>query len=137
MTSVVDASAVVAALVDAGPEGEWAAAELERDSLAAPHLMPVEAANILRRAALSGELSPDVAALAHVDLVRFRVDLFPYEPSAQRVWELRSNLTTYDAWYVALAEALSAPLITLDRRLAGASGPRCEVRLPPAAPSSA
>ena len=137
MTSVVDASAVVAALVDGGPDGEWAAAELGRESLAAPHLMPVEAANILRRAALAGDLSPEIAALAHVDLVRLRVDLFPYEPNAQRVWELRSNLTAYDAWYVALAEALEGPLITLDRRVAGASGPRCEVRLPPADRSSA
>ena len=132
MTIVVDASAVVAALVDDGPDGEWAATELTRDDLAAPHLMPVEAANILRRAVLAGDLTADVASLAHHDLARLRVELYPYEPQADRVWTLRDNLTTYDAWYVALAEALDVALVTLDRRIAGAPGLRCSVRLPPA-----
>lgn len=132
MTVVVDASAIVAALVDGGSDGEWAQAMLSREDLAAPHLMPVEAANILRRAARSGDLSADVAAMAHDDLVSLRVDLFAYEPVAERVWALRDNLTAYDAWYVALAEALGAPLVTLDRRVAGASGPTCAFRLPPA-----
>ena len=133
MTVVVDASAVVAALVDAGSDGRWARSELAREGLAAPHLMPVEAANILRRAVLAGDLSADTAALAHDDLVHLRVDLFPYEPHAQRVWQLRDNLTAYDAWYVALAEDLGIPLVTLDQRLARANGPRCEFRLPPKA----
>ncbi len=128
---VVDASAVVAALVDVGPDGQWAGMELIGEELVAPHLMPVEVANILRRAVLARDLSVDVAALAHEDLVQLRVDLFPYEPHARRVWQLRENLTAYDAWYVALAETLSAPLITLDRRLARAPGPRCDFRLPP------
>ena len=55
----------------------------------------------------------------------------PFVPFASRVWQLRSNLTVYDAWYVALAEALDWPLITLDRRLSRAVGPRCEVIVPP------
>ena len=131
MTVVVDASAIVAALVDVGPDGEWATTELLRDDLAAPHLMPVEAANILRRAVIAGDLSVDAATLAHDDLARLRVELFPYEPHAERVWELRDNLTAYDAWYVAVAEALDAPMITLDRRVASATGPRCSFRLPP------
>jgi predicted nucleic acid-binding protein len=129
--TVVDASAIVAALVDAGPDGEWAANEVLRDDLAAPHLMPVEAANILRRAVIAGDLSIDVATLAHADLVRLRVELLPYEPHADRVWQLRDTLTAYDAWYVAVAEALDAPMITLDRRVARATGPRCSFRLPP------
>ncbi len=128
---MVDASAVVAALVDGGPVGEWAGAELARGGLAAPHLMPVEVANILRRAALAGELTADIASQAHDDLVLLRVDLFPYEPHARRVWQLRDNLTAYDAWYVAVAEDLGAPLVTLDGRIARAPGPRCDVRLPP------
>lgn len=131
MTVVVDSSVVVAALADGGPAGDWAAGLLGSEDLAAPHLMPVEAANILRRAVLARDLSPDLAALAHADLLQLPVELFAYEPCAQRAWELRDNLTAYDAWYVALAETLEAPLVTLDRRLARAAGPRCEFRLPP------
>jgi predicted nucleic acid-binding protein len=131
VTVVVDASAVVAALVDDGPDGRWAESEIVREGLAAPHLMPVVAANILRRAVLVGDLSADTATLAHEDLVALRVDLFPYEPHARRVWQLRDSLTAYDAWYVALAEALGIPLVTLDGRIARVPGPRCEFRLPP------
>ena len=131
MTVVVDASVIVAALVDGGPDGEWAASELAHEDLVAPYLMPVEVANILRRAVLAGDLSADIGALAHADLVRLRVGLFPYEPHAERVWTLRDNLTAYDGWYVALAEALEVPLVTLDRRVARAHGPRCEFRLAP------
>ena len=132
MTIVVDASALVAALVDVGPDGDWAQAELRGEDLVAPHLVTVEAANILRRAVLTGGISADVATLAHDDLLALRVDLYPYEPVASRVWELRHNLTAYNGWYVALAEAVGAPLITLDARIARAPGLRCEVRLPPA-----
>ncbi len=119
MTLVVDASVVVAALVDTGRAGTWAESLLTSDSLAAPHLMPVEVANILRRAVAAGEVSSDVATLAHADLVALRVELFPYRPFAERVWELRENVTAYDAWYVALAESLGARLATLDAKLAG------------------
>jgi predicted nucleic acid-binding protein len=126
MTLVIDASMVVAALFDAGPAGAWADSLLESTDLAAPHLMPVEVANILRRAAQAGDISTDVAALAHGDLIQLGVALFPYEPFGERVWELRDNMTTYDAWYVAVAEGLNAPLATLDGRLVGLAGPRCE-----------
>jgi predicted nucleic acid-binding protein len=118
-------------LADAGRTGEWARLELSRESLAAPHLMPVEAANILRRAERSGDLSSDAAVLAHADLLLLRVALFPYEPQAERVWQLRQNLTACDAWYVALAEELGAALVTIDERIARAAGPRCEFRIPP------
>lgn len=131
MTLVVDASTVVAALVDGGPDGAWAESVLVSEPLTAPHLMPVEATNILRRAALARQLSDDVASLARTDLIQLRVDLFAYEPFADRVWELRSSVTAYDAWYVALAESLDAPLATLDARLARASGPRCRFEVPP------
>jgi len=129
---VVDAGFVVAALVDSGREGTWADALLASDSMAAPHLMPVEVANILRRAVGSGDLTPDAASLAHADLLALRIDLFPYGPFASRVWELRENVTCYDAWYVALAESLDAPLATLDVRLTRATGPRCRFQLPAA-----
>jgi predicted nucleic acid-binding protein len=127
---VVDASTVVAALTDSGPDGRWAEEILASGPLAAPHLMPAEVANILRRAAMAGKVSADAASLAHADLAELRVELFPYEPFADRIWELRANLTCYDAWYVALAEFLECPLATLDARLAGAPGLKCEVRLP-------
>ncbi len=131
MTLVIDSSVVVAALVDDGPDGRWADALLDAEPLAAPHLMPVEVANILRRTALAGSVSHEVAALAHADLLQLRVELFAYPPVAARVWELRGAVTSYDGWYVAVAEALGVPLATLDRRLSGAPGPRCEFRLRP------
>jgi predicted nucleic acid-binding protein len=84
VTLVVDAALVVAGLVDGGEAGAWAEPLLERDDLVAPHLMPVEAANILRRAALAGDISSDVATLAHACLLALSVDLFPYEPFAER-----------------------------------------------------
>ena len=130
MTLVVDASVVVAALVDGGRDGVWAETVLSSDPLAAPHLMPVESATILRRAALAGHVTEDIAALAHADLLALRVELFPYESFASRIWELRRNLTAYDAWYVALAESLDSPIATLDQRLARAAGPRCDFMLP-------
>jgi predicted nucleic acid-binding protein len=130
MTLVVDGGLVVAAMVDNGPTGRWADRLLSSDDLAAPHLMPVEAANVLRRASRTGKVSPDIAAIAHSDLLSLRVALFPYEPYAARVWELRDSLTAYDAWYVALAESLGARLATPDRRLTRASGIRCAFATP-------
>lgn len=130
MTLVVDSSLVVAALVDSGRVGTWADHLLATDDLAAPHLMPAEVANVLRRAAASGEISADVAALAHADLLSLRIELFAYEPLATRVWELRQNVTAYDGWYVALAESLGARLATLDLRLTKATGPRCAFATP-------
>lgn len=78
----------------------------------------MEAANILRRAALTGDVTSDNASLAHADLQAPRLNLFPYGLVASRAWSLRRNLTIYDAWYVALAEVLGAELATLDERLA-------------------
>ena len=133
MTLVVDASLVVSALVDGGITGSWAESLLAGEPLSAPHLMPVEAANILRRAAAAGEISADVAAMGHADLLDLRVELFPYGPFAPRAWELRDNLTSYDAWYVAVAEFLGSRMATLDLKLARAAGPRCGFETPPPA----
>ena len=76
-------------------------------------------------------MSPDVAAIAHADLLDLAIELVPYGPAAQRVWELRENLTTYDAWYVATAELFDLPLATLDQRVVRASGPTCSFLTPP------
>lgn len=131
MTLVADASLVVSALVDSGATGTWAESVLMAEPLSAPHLMPVEAANILRRAEAAGDITSDTAALAQADLLGLRVELFPYAPFGQRAWELRRNVTCYDAWYVALAEFLGSRVATLDVRLARATGPRCEFVTPP------
>ena len=79
----------------------------------------------------AGQISRIEATSAHADLTRLDVALFPFAPFAERVWALRGSLTSYDAWYVALAEALDCPLVTLDRRLSRASGPTCAFITPP------
>lgn len=89
-----------------------------------------ECSNILRRLERADKISGLEANSAHRDLLRLDVQLFPFAPFAGRVWELRSNLSSYDAWYVAMAEAFECPLATLDRRLGRASGPVCEVITP-------
>lgn len=130
MKAVLDASVFVAALVDAGREGQWAEHAVAAGDLAAPELALVETTNILRRLEQAGEITRLEATSAHRDLLRLDVALFPFAPFAERVWALRSNLSSYDAWYVALAEALGCPLLTLDVRLSRASGPGCEIVVP-------
>jgi predicted nucleic acid-binding protein len=129
---VVDASVVVAAAVDEGPDGRWCEDLVLSAALAAPEIVLVEATNILRRLEQSGSVAGPLASLAFEDVMALGLSLYPYGPFASRAWELRRNLTAYDAWYVALAEALAVPLATLDRRLVRANGPRCEFRHPPA-----
>jgi predicted nucleic acid-binding protein len=130
MSAVVDASLLVAATTDAGHEGVWAERVLERGGIVAPHLVLVEATNILRRLERSKELTRLEATAAQRDLVRLDIELLPFEPFADRVWDLRQNVTSYDAWYVAVAEAFDLPLATLDRRLARATGPSCRFLTP-------
>jgi predicted nucleic acid-binding protein len=125
VTVVVDASVLIAALVDSGPTGRWAESVVAEGSLLAPELVLVEAANVLRRLERSREISSLEATSACRDLVRLDLERFPYEPFAPRVWALRGNLSCYDAWYVALAEAMNCPLATLDSRLVRATGPAC------------
>ena len=127
---VVDASLLVAATVDDGPEGAWAERVLAGGNLIAPHLVLVEVANVLRRLERAKLLSRLEATAAHDDVIRLDLQLVPYEPFAERVWELRANLSSYDAWYVAVAEFADMPLATLDKRLTRASGPECEFLLP-------
>ncbi len=132
MTIVLDASVLVAALTDSGGEGDWGRGLLRTHELRAPHHLPAEVVSSLRRAALSRLITAYEAEIAHAELLRLTIELFPYEPLAQRVWELRQNVTPYDAWYIALAEALDVPMVTLDQRLAVAPGPRCAFLTPSA-----
>jgi predicted nucleic acid-binding protein len=126
LTLVVDASFIVAALVDSHEPGEWALRVLRSDQPVAPHLMPAEVSNILRRAVLRGDVAPADADMAHGELLAMRIVLYPFGPFGDRVWQLRHTVTPYDAWYVALAEALEAPLASLDGKLASAPGPLCQ-----------
>jgi predicted nucleic acid-binding protein len=131
VSAVVDASLLVAATTDTGAEGAWAEDVLRAGNLIAPDLALVEATNILRRLELAGKLGRVEAGHAARDLLLIEIDLVPYIPFAERVWQLRMNVTSYDAWYIAVAETLDLPLATLDHRLAAASGPRCRFLLPP------
>lgn len=133
MTVVVDASVIVAAFVGNDADGAWSASLVASEPLVAPHLLPAEVASMLRRSSHAGELSEQTAGLAYSDFLELPVQLFEFEPFASRVWELRRIVTSYDAWYVALAEAIDAPLATLDIRLIQAPGPRCSFLTPPEA----
>jgi len=130
MTIVIDASVIVAALVDTGGDGIWAESVIASETLVAPELAMVEATNILRRLELAKELSTAESRLAQKDLMRLDIQLFPFHPFAERVWALRKNITSYDAWYVAVAEALGCSLATLDIKLKSASGTTCSFAVP-------
>ena len=121
---------LVAALVDAGSPGTWAEKILAAGSLHAPELARAEATNILRRLERAKQITTPEANAAHDDLMQLNLELFSFDPFAERIWELRHTVTSYDAWYVALAEALKLPLATLDERLSKATGVRCDFLTP-------
>jgi predicted nucleic acid-binding protein len=116
----------VAAVVDTGPHGAWAETVLAGGSLYAPELALAEATNVFRRLERAKLITTPEANAARNDLMRLDIDLFPFEPFADRIWQLRHNLTSYDAWYVAIAEALKLPLATLDEPLSKSNGVTCE-----------
>jgi predicted nucleic acid-binding protein len=127
---VIDASVAIEVLLRTAV-GKSAEARLFQpgETLHAPHLIDVEIAQVLRRYALSGQVGTSRCVEALADWQAFRVYRYAHEPLLQRVWELRENITAYDAAYVALAEGLEAPLFTCDCGLASASGPRVRVEL--------
>lgn len=130
-TVVADASAIVALLSEATDDAEWAVETVLAAAAVAPRLLPFEVGHALRAIQRAGKLDTTSATLAHLELQSYQIQLWPHAPLAKRAWELRDNLSYYDACYVALAELLDAPLVTLDRRLARAPGPRCVVLTPP------
>ncbi len=127
---VVDASALIEALLRtrSAPAVEQRLF-VPHLTLHAPHLIDIETAQVLRRYALGGEIDDARGRAALEDLADFPIRRYPHDFLLPRVWELRHNLTAYDAAYVALAEALDATLLTRDRRLAVASGHRARVEL--------
>jgi predicted nucleic acid-binding protein len=123
---VVDASVIAPAVADGGPDGEACRARIKGQPLAAPDLLRVEAASVIRRQLASGALTPAQANNAIEDLLNLPIAVYPTAPLLRRAWELRDNVTAYDACYVALAEALGCALATADHRLANAPGARCQ-----------
>ena len=127
---VLDASVVLEVLLrmPAGVAVEERLFEPE-ESLHVPHLVDVEVAQVLRRYALAGEVETGRCRAALDDLAGLPLTRYPHDFLMSRVWDLRGNLSAYDAVYVALAEALDAPLLTRDRRLANAPGHAARVEM--------
>jgi predicted nucleic acid-binding protein len=126
---VVDASVLVVALADDDTPGDSARARLRGERLAAPEVADLEVASVLRRLVRTGGVPPRRAEFALADLAAMPLERASHRTLLGRCWELRENLTPYDAAYVALAELVDAPLLTGDRRLAGAPGPRCTIEV--------
>lgn len=128
---VLDASSAITVLLNLGASASEIRERMDRsdEGLHVPHLFEVEVMNVLRRYALSGALSTERAHLALGRLFGMRITRYPHTALLPRIWELRENVTAYDAAYVALAETLDAPLITTDARLARAPGIRAEVEV--------
>ncbi|MGY1780286.1 type II toxin-antitoxin system VapC family toxin [Geodermatophilus sp. SYSU D01036] len=124
---VADASAVVSGLLNAGAARDL----LARERIQVPHLVDVEVASALRRAATAGSVTAGQGWAALDTWRRLGAARHPVTGLLDRVWQLRGNLTAYDATYVALAEALGCPLVTADGRLARAPGLRCTVTVVP------
>jgi predicted nucleic acid-binding protein len=125
---VVDASLLVEALIGGpGPAVE----RIKGRQLFAPHLIDVEVANALRRKVATGELAADYAAAAMFVDSHFEITRYPHAGLLARAWELRHNLTMYDAVYIALAEILEVPLVTRDAAMAGVPGTLCAVEVVP------
>lgn len=124
---VVDASVLVVALADDGPDGDHARGRLRAERLAAPELIDLEVGSVLRRQDRAGQVDSRRAEMALNDLAAMPLQRAAHISLLGRCWELRSNLTFYDAAYVALAEALDVTLLTGDRRLTRAAGPFCSI----------
>jgi predicted nucleic acid-binding protein len=127
---VVDASVLANVMGDDGPDGERARREVRAaGDLAAPDLVDLETVAVLRKRWLAGTITDDRFAVAVRDLEDLDLDRYPALRFMRRAWELRANVTPYDATYVALAEVIGCELWTADQRLAKAPGPACAIRV--------
>lgn len=127
---VVDASCLFEVLVGTPRAAAIGARLISDDDQVAPHLIDVEVMNVLRDHYLRGRLDLTAARQAVDDLRDWPADRFDHRPLMDRVWELRDTVRGWDAFYVALAESMDATLLTLDRRLARATGPTCTIEIP-------
>ena len=121
-----------AALVDALLHEGLSHARLAGEELVAPHLIDLEVLSAIRRKVATGHITTDQADAAIASHVGLEISRFPHRGLLARAWELRHNLTPYDAAYVALAEILELTLVTRDGSMAGVPGIRCTVEVIPA-----
>ncbi len=126
---VVDASVLAPAVADRGEDGQRIRQRLRGETVIGPDLLRLEVVSVLRRHAGNGALTDQQADDAVDDLLAFPITVLPTFPLLGRAWELRHNVSVYDASYIALAEAVGQPLLTADRRLANAPGLRCDVEI--------
>lgn len=130
MSAVIDATVLIAALLDSGPNGQWAEAIVSEGALHAPEVLPMEATALLSALERSHEITASEANAAYEDLMQLDLQLYSFEPLAERIWELRHTAGTCDAWHIALAEALGLPLATLNVPISKTQGLSCHFRLP-------
>jgi predicted nucleic acid-binding protein len=126
---VVDTSAILDAIAASAPAAGLVARLSDDGDLHAPHLIDVEILHALRGLTMRGEITNDRATDARADFAETALVRYPHEPLSDRMWELRHNVSPYDAAFVALAETLAAPLITCDARLAAAAGHNARIEL--------
>jgi predicted nucleic acid-binding protein len=126
---VVDASVLVTALADDAADGRRARKRLSGERLVAPSVIDLEVVSAWRRLCAAGHIPPDRARQAISDLEAFPVERVAHTPFLKRCWDLRDNVTPYDAAYIAVAEAIGCTLVTADERLCSAPGARCVFEL--------
>jgi predicted nucleic acid-binding protein len=126
---VIDASTVIDFLTKAGELPGLVAVLAKEDELAAPALLGFEFGAVLRKQWMSGQISNEAVTQVSCDFWAMPIDFHALDPLYDRAWELRHNVTFYDAAYVALAEQLNVPLLTRDKRLAASSGHTAKIHL--------
>ncbi len=126
---VADASVIAPFVADAGPDGDTFRTRLRGEAIAGPDLLRIEVMSVIRRQTGVGTLTTIQANRAIENLLELPLTVYPTGALLRRAWALRNNMTTYDACYVALAEALDCALLTADIRLANAPGARCDIEI--------